>query len=140
MLKEMLIEKFFPKPQHDNGSYDAKDEVGEIAPTQKLYVQQVADECSCIAAGDTDNKIHTTPFALPSHEAVGNITNDDTGEYQNHSMTVILISMSSTGLSARPVAALCIILTTSRPSSTSPNTVYWPSRWGVPPTVEYIFN
>ena len=59
---------------------------------------------------------------------------------RTHSTTTILISMSSTGLSPRPVAVLCIISTTSRPSSTSPNTVYWPSRWGVPPTVEYIFN
>ncbi len=57
-----------------------------------------------------------------------------------YSITIILISMSSTGLSARPVAVPCIISTTSRPSSTSPNIVYWPSRWGVPPIVEYIFN
>ena len=41
-----------------------------------------------------------------------------------YSITIILISMSSTGLSARPVAVPCIISTTSRPSSTSPNTVY----------------
>lgn len=52
------------------------------------------------------------------------------------SITLTLISMSSMGRSPRPVAVPCIISTTSRPCSTSPNTVYWPSRWGVPPTVE----
>lgn len=43
------------------------------------------------------------------------------------------MAMSSVGRSARSVSTFCIASTTSSPSSTSPNTVYSPSRNGVPP-------
>ena len=52
-----------------------------------------------------------------------------------YSTTVTFITTSSLGRSAVPVATFCIFSTTSRPLTTSPNTVYWLSRNGVPPTV-----
>ena len=51
--------------------------------------------------------------------------------------TLTLIRMSVRGLSASPVAMSCILPTTSIPSTTSPKTVYCPSRNGVPPDVVY---
>ena len=50
------------------------------------------------------------------------------------SITEISMLISSLGLSPRMVSQFWIFSTTSRPSSTSPNTVYWLSRNGVPPT------
>ena len=54
----------------------------------------------------------------------------------HHSITVtFVIFTSSSGRSLRSVFTCCILSTTSMPSSTSPNTVYSPSKCGVPPTV-----
>ena len=55
----------------------------------------------------------------------------------SYSATLTLIRMSVRGLSASPVAMSCILPTTSIPSTTSPKTVYCPSRNGVPPDVVY---
>ena len=52
-----------------------------------------------------------------------------------HSTTVTFITTSVLGRSPVEVSTFCIASTTSSPSSTSPNTVYPPSRKGVPPCV-----
>ena len=57
-----------------------------------------------------------------------------TGSYD---ITSTFMAISSRGRSLLSVAASCIWPTISSPDSTSPNTVYWPSRNGVPPSVEY---
>lgn len=55
----------------------------------------------------------------------------------NHSHLLNLHILFRTSL--RSVFTCCILSTTSMPSTTSPNTVYSPSRCGVPPTVVYAF-
>ncbi len=54
-----------------------------------------------------------------------------------YSTSVFSILMSSQGRSPRCVSTDWIFSTTSSPSVTSPNTVYCPSRCGVPPMVVY---
>ena len=61
---------------------------------------------------------------------------DEDAAKVHHSITVtFVIFTSSSGRSLRSVFTCCILSTTSMPSSTSPNTVYSPSKCGVPPTV-----
>ena len=58
------------------------------------------------------------------------------GSITNYSSTTTsFITTSVLGRSPIEVSTFCITSTTSKPSSTSPNTVYPPSRKGVPPCV-----
>ena len=80
------------------------------------------------------------PLCAPTAEPLSNIFlfifikwND---RLHHQSITVtFLITTSSSGRSLRSVLTFCILSTISIPSSTSPNTVYAPSKCGVPPTV-----
>ena len=49
----------------------------EVTRTQQLHVEQRTDKRSCITADDANDKVHATSLALATHDAVGNIANDD---------------------------------------------------------------
>ena len=74
--------QFLPNPQDGDSTNDAEDEVGEIAFAKQFYVQQMADEGSCIAANDAHDEVHTASFAFTTHDAVGNITNKNACQYR----------------------------------------------------------
>ena len=76
------IKQFLPYPQDGDGTNYAKNKVGEIAFAKQLNVQQVADECTHIAANDTHDKVHAATFSFADHDTVGNVTNKDTSQYR----------------------------------------------------------
>ena len=75
-----LAEEFFPEPEDGDGTQDAEDEVGEIVFPCELDVEDVADKGAGITANDAHDEVHTTAFALTTHDAVGYISNKDTCE------------------------------------------------------------
>ena len=42
----------------------------------------MADECTGIAADDSNNKVHAASFALTAHDAVGNVANKNASQYR----------------------------------------------------------
>ena len=73
--------QFLPKPQYRYGTNNAEYKVGEITFAKQFNVQQMADECTGIAAYDANDKIHAASFAFTAHDAVGNIANKNACQY-----------------------------------------------------------
>ena len=67
------IKQFLPDPQYGDSTDYAKYEISKIAFAKQFYVQQMADKGADITANDTDNQVHTAPFALTTHNAVGDV-------------------------------------------------------------------
>ena len=78
----LLIEQFLPEPQHRHSPDHTEHEVGEISFPEQFDVQQMADECSGIAAYDAHDEVHAASLALAAHDAVGNVTDEDACQYR----------------------------------------------------------
>jgi hypothetical protein len=73
----LLIEKLLPDPKDHNGTKNTEDEVGDVSLAEERDVEQVANECTSIAAHDAYNKVHATSLALAAHDAIGDVTNEN---------------------------------------------------------------
>ena len=74
--------QFFPEPQYCYCTNNAEDKVGEIAFAKQFYIQQVADESTGIATNDANDKVQAASFTFATHDAIGNITNEDASQYR----------------------------------------------------------
>ena len=82
ILFTFLVKQFLPDPQYGNSPDYAEHEISEITLPQQFYVQQMTDERADVATDDTDNQVHTAPFALTTHNAVGHVADEKTCKYR----------------------------------------------------------
>ena len=143
----LLVQALFPLPPAAKGCHNR-----EYAPNRQTSDARTNGQNRCVPDAHRVHRHHrrcsAPPFAYwyprdaPDASHWGNnvclfsyAVDEDVAKV-HHSITVtFVIFTSSSGRSLRSVFTCCILSTTSMPSSTSPNTVYSPSKCGVPPTV-----
>ena len=66
-----------PNPEDQDSTGHTKDEVGDVSLAEERDVEQVANECTSIAAHDAYNDVHATSLAFAAHDAIGDVTNEN---------------------------------------------------------------
>jgi len=80
-LPILLIKHFLPYPKYCHRTNHAKHEIREVAFAEQLYIQQMGNECTSIAADYAHDEVHATALALTAHDAVGYVTDEYACQY-----------------------------------------------------------
>ena len=78
----LLARKFVPKPKDGYRAYDTEHKILKVSCSCEIDIKKRADKRPDITSYNSDEEVHATSFALPAHDTVGNVADNNTCEYR----------------------------------------------------------